>query len=320
MTAPASVEILDPGLLSTVQDRGRSGVAELGVSPSGSADWLSARAANRLVSNAQNAPLIEATVTGISFRALRDVRIAVTGADAQLTVAGGKKPLWNSFRVRAGSEVKLRAAERGLRSYIAFYGGIDVPLVFGSASTDVSAGFGGLGRPLARGDTLSLHEIEGDIPEGSRSIRTSARPFWRQPATLRVLLGPHASRFAAGDLTLLCSQLYRVSPRSNRQGLRLEGKPLAGYDGFDVLSCGVCAGCVQLQSDGLPVVLLAEHQTTGGYAVPLTVITADLPDAAQLRPGDEVQLAQVTLAQAGVALVEKMQALSEAPDESNPAG
>lgn len=317
---PPSIEILDPGLFATVQDLGRRNVAVVGVAPSGVADWLSARAANRLVGNPHAAALIETAMTGISFKALDTVLIAITGADAQLQIAGGKKSLWQSHRVRAGTEVKLSAAERGLRSYVALYGGIDVPIILGSASTDVAGTFGGLGRALARGDNIKLRAVEQEIPDDGRLIRASARPFWRQPATLRVLAGPHAERFAPNDLDFICSQAYRVSPRSNRQGVRLEGRSLAGHDGFDVVSCGVCAGCVQVSSDGLPIILLAEHQTTGGYAVPFTVITADLPDAAQLRPGDEVRFARVTFAQASVALGEKMEALSEALDESRPAG
>ncbi len=306
------IEILDPGLLSTVQDRGRSAVGELGVSPSGFADWLSARVANRVVGNPQGAALIEATMTGISFKALCTLRIAVTGAVAQLVVSGGSKPLWQSVRVRSGSEVKISVAERGLRSYIAFYGGIDVPPILGSASTDMTAGFGGpSGGALVRGAVLSLRPIEGEIPDEDRVIPPTARPYWRQPATLGVLLGPHAKRFSLDDLAFLQKQTYRVSPRSNRQGARLDGRPLASRDGFDVLSAGVCGGCVQLTSEGLPIILLSEHQTTGGYAVPFTVITADLPDAAQLRPGDEVRFRLVTLAEAAVALSEKMQALTE---------
>jgi biotin-dependent carboxylase-like uncharacterized protein len=315
-----SIEILDPGLFATVQDLGRRNVAALGVAPSGVADWLSARAANRIVGNPQAAALIETTMTGISFKALDTLLIAVTGADAQLQVAGGKKSLWQSHRIRAGTEVKLSAAERGLRSYIALYGGINVPMILGSASTDVSGAFGGLGRAFARGDNIKLNAVEKDIPDDGRLIRASARPFWRQPATLRVLAGPHAGRFSPNDLDFICTQAYRVSPRSNRQGVRLDGKPLGGHEGFDVVSCGVCSGCVQVSSDGLPIILLAEHQTTGGYAVPFTVITADLPDAAQLRPGDEVRFARVTFAEARVALGEKMEALSDALDESRPAG
>jgi biotin-dependent carboxylase-like uncharacterized protein len=291
------------------------------VSPSGFADWLSARAANRVVGNAQNAALIETTMTGVSFKALRTLRIAVTGAVAQLNVSGGAKALWQSVRVRAGGEVKISVAQRGLRSYVAFYGGIDIPSVLGSPSTDITAGFGGVhGRALARGDMLSLRPTEGEFPEEDKAIAVTARPFWRQPALLRVLPGPHAKRLSPEDLAFVEKQTYRVSQRSNRQGVRLEGRAIPTRGGFDVLSSGVCAGCVQLTSEGLPIILLAEHQTTGGYAVPLVVITADLPDAAQMRPGDEVRFRVVTFPEAAAGLGEKMQALSEPLHEPSATG
>jgi biotin-dependent carboxylase-like uncharacterized protein len=314
MTAAPALQIVDPGLLASVQDLGRRGVGDAGVSPCGAADWLSARCANRLVGNRAGAALIETTVTGIGFRALTSMRIAVTGADAQLSVTGEGKPLWQSLVVPAGSDVRVGAAERGLRSYIAFHGGIDVPLVLGSASTDMTAGFGGVGRALARGDALALHgaHLEEETPSLDLCIAPLSRPVWRLPASLRVLPGPHARRFAPADLEFLCSQTYRVSPRTNRQGARLDGRALAGHAGFDVVSCGMSAGCVQLASDGLPIVLLADHQTTGGYAVPITVVTADMPAAAQLRPGDELRFALIDLAAAADALRERMKALTEA--------
>jgi biotin-dependent carboxylase-like uncharacterized protein len=309
------IEILDPGLLSTVQDLGRKRVGAIGVSPSGATDWLSARCANRLLGNAHDTPLVETTMTGIRFTPRQTTMIAVTGADAQIGVAGANRPAWQALRVRAGTEVRIGAARRGLRSYVAFHGGIDVPRVLGSASTDVAAGFGGLGRALAAGDILSLAEVERELPDDERALSPSARPFWRQPAVLRVLPGPHLGRCAAHDIEVLCSREYRVSARSNRQGVRLEGPALNNQSGYDVLSSGVCSGCVQITNEGHPIVLLAEHQTTGGYAVPLVVIAADLPDAAQLRPGDGVRFSRVTLADASRALTEKTQALREDFDE-----
>jgi antagonist of KipI len=315
----AAIEIVNPGLLSSVQDQGRRDVGRLGVSPCGAADWLSARCANRLVANPPGAALIETTMTGISFKALTDTLVAVTGADAQLSVSGVAAPLWCSIPVPAGSEVSVGAAERGLRSYVAFHGGIDVPLMLGSASTDLTAGFGGIGRALARGDLLALKTLEQPARFGGRAIASARCPRWHEPATLRVLPGPHAKRLTPSDRSALCSQTYRVSTRTNRQGARLEGRSLAARDGFDVVSCGVSAGCVQVSSDGLPIVLLADHQTTGGYAVPLTVVTADLPDAAQLRPGDELRFSLIAFATASAALTEKMRALTEALDEPNPA-
>lgn len=316
-----ALEITEPGLQSSVQDLGRRHVACMGVSPSGCADWLSARAANRVVGNPPGVALIETTMTGFAFKALRTIRIAVTGARAQLMVSGGTRSLWRSHRVRAGAEVKLSAAERGLRSYIAIYGGIDVPVVLGSESTDINGRFGGLaGRSLARGDILCLGAAADQLPEEDFSIAPSAQPFWRQPATLRVLPGQHAKRFTREDLAFFQRQTYRVSPRSNRQGVRLDGLPLPSAHGYDAISVGVCAGCVQLASGGLPIILLAEHQTTGGYAVPLTVISADIPDAAQLRPGDQLRFQAVTQPEAAYALTEKMPALSESLCEPDSAG
>ncbi|MBV8164544.1 MAG: biotin-dependent carboxyltransferase family protein [Candidatus Eremiobacteraeota bacterium] len=310
-----TIEIIDPGLLSTVQDLGRHRVAALGVSPSGASDWLSARCANRLLGNPHNAALVETTLTGIRFAPRHTTMIAITGADAPVSIAGAQRPTWQALRVRAGVEVKIGHAQRGVRCYVAFHGGIDVPLVLGSASTDVMGGFGGAGRALATGDTLALAQVERELPDDERAIPASARPFWRQPAVLRVLPGPHFARCAPHEIETLCGQAYRVSARSNRQGARLEGVALRNVGGFDVLSSGVTAGCVQLTSDGLPIVLLAEHQTTGGYAVPFVVIAADVPDAAQLRPGDSVRFSRVTLADASAALTEKTQALREEFDE-----
>lgn len=305
------MEIVDPGLLASVQDLGRRHVGALGVSPSGAADWLSARCANRLIGNPRDAALLETTMTGILFVPRQTTMIAVTGAHARVNIAGADRPLWQSLRVQGGVEVKVGPAERGLRSYVAFHGGIDVPLVLCSASTDVAAGFGGLGRPLAAGDVLSLASVERELDDDEKAIPPSSRPFWRQPSVLRVLPGPHRDRCSAHETQTLCAQEYRVSARSNRQGIRLEGTALPSNNSFDVLSSGVCAGCVQITSEGLPIVLLAEHQTTGGYAVPFVVITADLPDAAQLRPGDRVRFMPVTRADAANALTEKTHALRD---------
>jgi allophanate hydrolase subunit 2 len=152
-----------------------------------------------------------------------------------------------------------------------------------------------------------------DIDGRERNLAVAAglRPFWGQPAQLGVLPGSHVKWFSRDDIGLLTRQMYLVSARSSRQGIRLEGQPLAKTDGFDVLSCGVCAGCVQLTNDGMPVILLAEHQTTGGYAVAVTVVSAHLPDAAQLRPGDQVRFTPMTQPEAALALTERMRLLTE---------
>jgi antagonist of KipI len=316
-----AIEILDPGLLSTIQDRGRRHVGDLGVSPSGFADWLSARAANRLVGNQQGAALIETTMTGCSLQALEPLCVAVTGANAELAVNGALRPMWHALQIPKGAIVKLGPAQSGLRSYVAVRRGIDVPKVLASPSTDLIGGFGGLeGRALGMGDRLSLvPRRDGDEAAGEPlNLGMPRYPRWTQPAVLRVLPGQHTSMFSVEDLKVLQHQTYRVSPRSSRQGVRLEGMGLRKPEGYDVVSLGVCAGCVQLSSDGLPIILLAEHQTTGGYAVALTVISADLPDAAQLRPGDAVRFRLVSQVEAALALAEKMEFLAQPLHQSDP--
>jgi biotin-dependent carboxylase-like uncharacterized protein len=314
--AHARVEITKGGMLSTAQDRGRSQVGALGISPSGFADWFSAGLANRLAGNRPGAALIETTLNGVAFTARSDMRIAVTGAQATLQVDDRSADLWQSRDIRSGEHVTVGPAAQGLRSYIALGGGIDVSPVLGSASTDVGAGFGGLeGRAVRDGDIL---EIGSDVPiehalqpsPAHRRLPEGSRPAWPRDAKLRVTVGPHADLVAAVELAALLDQRYDVSPHCSRQGIRLAGSAVKAKEPLDMLSFGVCAGCVQLTSDGLPIVLLSEHQTTGGYAVILNVINADLPVAAQLRPGDTVAFQRVTLSEAALALEARLRDFS----------
>lgn len=296
-----AIQISSGGLLSTVQDLGRSGVAWMGVSPSGAADWFSARSANRLVGNDDGAALIETTMNGISFVVESATRIAVTGAKSSISIDSGTRAMWRAHDVRDGETVVIGPAERGMRAYVAFHGGIDVPQALGSASTDVSAEFGGLGgRRLASGDELHLKPAEAT---GSLLALDPAEiPLWSSSASLSVLAGPHALRVGVHALHALCEGEYRVSATSSRQALRLEGQPLEIVGGTDIISEGVNAGCVQVTNDGLPVLLLSEHQTTGGYAVALCVCTADVPQAAQLSPGARIRFVRASYGEATAAL------------------
>jgi antagonist of KipI len=306
-------------LLSTVQDLGRRGAAWMGVSPSGAADGLSARMANRLLHNDDNAALLETTLSGISLELTCAARIAVTGADAPLIAAGQELPLWRAHALPAGTRLTIGAATLGVRNYLAFDGGIETPPVMGSCSTDVVSEFGGhLGRRLQRGDVFAL-KAPGDADEDMRlrdaaasraltrltpdMLSTLRDHVLHRPALLRVLPGPHAQRIAPRSRASLFGQAYRVSIHSNRQGLRLEGQPLAAGAAVELLSVGVCAGCVQLPNDGLPILLLSEHQTTGGYPIVLCVISADVARAAQLAPGDEMRFERTSYADAAKILV-----------------
>ena len=315
--------VVDPGLLSTVQDLGRRGVGDLGVSPSGAVDWYAARAANRLVGNDDDAPLVETTLTGATFVASGDATFAVTGALAPISVGGAPRHGWRSSHARGGHRITIGPAERGVRSYLAVRGGFEVPRVLGSCATDLVGGFGG--RVLAPGDALPIHGASesdgarGDLVEVLLGYSADAIPLHRTPIVLRVLPGPDAARLGREAMDKLLAGTYRASPRSSRQGLRLDGEPVAAISAAEGVSAGVCAGCVQVSADGLPTVLLAEHQTTGGYPVALCVAHADVPAAGQVRPGDEVVFTRVDARAAHDALARSLALLrSLAPIGAQP--
>lgn len=308
-TTSGTLRAIEPGMLTCVQDLGRRGTGWMGVSPGGAADWYSARAANRLVGNDDNAALIETTLSGTSFKISRAAVVAVTGADAPLAIGERVCEPWVAHAAPAGSMIVVGAARRGVRSYIALDGGVIVPALFGSASTDVTSGFGG--RILQRGDELDL----GPEAANARLLVGQRRSALRLPtdASLRVLAGLDERLTPA-----LVANTYTVSARSSRQALMLDG----GRTGSmvappDVVSFGVTAGCVQIASDGSPMVLLVEHQTTGGYAVAACVIHADLPIAAQLRAGARVRFSMVSMEESETALMERINALAGIDDPLN---
>lgn len=292
-----TVRVVDPGVLSTVQDLGRRGAGRLGVSPGGAADWYSGRAANRLVGNPDSAALIETTLSGGSFALSGDAWIAVTGASAPLAIGERVCEQWRALRGRAGERVVVGAARRGLRSYVAFDGGVVVPELLGSASTDVTSGFGG--RVFARGDEFSLGAPVDADP------RARIEPIvWHAETVLRT-----AWRAASPVVESLFNSSFQVTDRSSRQAVSLEGGAALTGMRADQPSAGVCAGCVQVTADGMPIVLLCEHQTTGGYEIAAVVAAADLPLAAQLRPGDRVRFAAIDLEEAARELGERRRAL-----------
>lgn len=308
-----ALEIIEAGPLCTVQDLGRIRVAWLGVSPGGAVDAFSARAANRIVGNADDAALVETTLRGATIRTACRAHIAVTGADCELHVAGRRKPLWRCHEVERGHVIVVGPARRGMRSYLAVDGGIAVRRALDGAATDVGAGFGGhQGRVLRSGDRLPVGP-RGKGAAGAAAIARTiegATYLWSgPPVCLRVIVGPHADVVGDAALEELLGRTFRATTRASRQAVRLEGLRLELTRSTDIISAGAVAGCVQIPSDGLPVILLAEHQTTAGYAIAACVIAADVPKAAQLRAGDEVRFARATLAEAGQALAQMVEAL-----------
>ncbi|GAA4992517.1 biotin-dependent carboxyltransferase family protein [Kitasatospora paranensis] len=272
--------VVRPGPLTTVQDLGRRGVAHLGVPRAGALDEPALRAANRLLGNPPGAAALETTLGGVALRALAPAVVAVTGAPAPVRV-GGRPAAWGAaVAVPAGALLEVGPATHGVRSYLAVAGGIAVPEVLGSRSADLLSGLGP--APLAEGDLLPV----GDAPPG---LAAALVPLPGPPAelVLRLRLGPHADWFA--DPLLLARPGHRVAAASNRVGLRTEGPALARARTGELASEGMVLGAVQVPPDGLPVVFLADHPTTGGYPVVGVVPRADLAAAAQARPGTPVR-------------------------------
>ena len=282
-------------MLTTVQDRGRYGWQHLGVPAGGPMDWWSHDAANGLVGNDPGAATLEVTLIGPELELGRDAIACVVGAHFEINVSGRAVVMNRAFAVAAGERVSFGPRLTGARAYLAVDGGVDVPEVLGSRATHVTAALGGFeGRALRRGDRLPLGPAAG--PANAGHAGPFEPPHFGQggPAVLRALPGPEPTPDA------FWQQTFTVSPQSDRMGYRLDGAALERTG--DHLSAGVAMGTVQATPSGTCVLLMADRATSGGYARVATVITADLPRAGQLAPGDAVRFTPVSPAEAVSAL------------------
>lgn len=308
--ADAALTVEVGGLLTLVQDAGRIGYGHLGVPRSGPMDWAALRAANLLVGNAPGAAGLEINLVGPALRFHHDTLIALTGGDLRPTLDGRPVPLWTAWYARAGQVLRFGPRRAGLRAYLALAGGIAVPPVLGSRATYARAAFGGLaGRALQAGDRLALQPPSADPRRQLGSyLPPEHRPPYCAAPEVRVLLGPHADRFPPAALETFLGTAYTVTPASDRMGYRLAGPRLARREPADLVSGGMPLGGVQVPGDGQPIVLLSDHQPTGGYPLIATVIQADLPLVAQLAPGDSVRFRAVSLVEARAAYRERLEA------------
>ncbi|WP_019631077.1 biotin-dependent carboxyltransferase family protein [Actinomadura atramentaria] len=288
LAGEAVLEVVRPGPLATVQDLGRPGLAHLGVPGSGAADAPALRLANRLAGNPEDAAGLELTFGGAALRFRRAAWAAATGAPAPVSVDGRAAPFNAPFRVPAGGLVEVGAPARGVRTYVAVRGGLTPEPVLGSRSADLLSGLGP--PPLAAGDAVPLGPVTGP-GLALEPLRVDVAPVPEPPAEprLRVLPGPRDDWFAAGALAALTSAVYTVADASNRVGVRFDGPPLDRVRDGELPSEGMVTGALQVPPDGRPILFLADHPTTGGYPVIAVVTTADIPVAAQLRPGTKVR-------------------------------
>ena len=310
-----SLRVIRPGMLTTIQDAGRFGYRQAGVIVSGAMDALALREANLLVGNPKEAAALEITLSGPTVQFEADYLIALTGADLSPTLNGQPLPLRRPVAITRGCEVAFGTARAGCRAYLAVSGGLAVPKVLGSHSTYLRAGLGGLdGRALQAGDVvptanpteLGVHlrrhltALHPDRPWVAASW--SIAPSWHAAptglATIRALRGPEYDRFTAASQLDFWTQSFTLTPSSDRMGYRLQGPELRRHHQQEILSTAVTFGTVQVPAGGLPIILMADHQTTGGYPRIAQVISTDFSLLAQLPMGGKLRFQEVTLTEA----------------------
>ena len=298
--------VIESGFLTTIQDAGRFGWARFGVPRSGPMDWVALRAANLLVGNLADAAGLEISLTGPVLRADRELLVAICGAEFEVWVGGRPVPTWHAVYVRPGHEIRLGHRLSGARAYLAVAGGMDVPMRLNSRSTYLPGHFGGLeGRGLQVGDHLPLGALQADLAvRAGQAWPRPARPAYSPSPTVRVVMGPQDDQFAPEGLAAFLSSEYEVTRSSDRMGYRLSGAAIAHLGTAEIVSDGVVMGSVQVPGDGQPIVMMADHQTTGGYPKIATVIRADVPLLAQCLLGDRVRFRAVSVAEARALLAD----------------
>jgi KipI family sensor histidine kinase inhibitor len=304
---PVGMIVVKPGFMTTVQDEGRFGFQEYGMPVAGAMDRYAYRVANILAGNELSSAVLEMTLTGGAFRFGSDAYVSVCGADMRGMLNGAAIRNWSAFPVTAGSELSFGPAVSGCRSYLAVRGGLDVPLVMGSRSTLPRAGIGGFhGRVLKAGDILRCGKVERTITK-TRVLPRLFMPRYSGSIVLRVLPGPQEDHFTEEGISVFYSSEYRVSSRNDRMGYLLEGPAVRHGDGADIVSDALCPGAVQVPGNGLPIIMTADHQTTGGYAKIGAVIGPDLTGLAQMRQGNVIRFVRCTDEEAVEALEREME-------------
>ena len=306
MAPVKALQIMNPGPLTTLQDRGRFGFGEYGVAPSGAVDTLSLQVGNRLVGNGADEAGLELTFAGPAVTALARIVIAVTGADFQPQINGAKIPMWHAVVMKEGDRLSFKGIRSGLRAYVTVGGGIQSPRVLGSRSTNLGTFFGGFsGRPLMKGDILYVRSPELHLETEGTALPTRFIPDYPQDVTLRMIFGPHHHHFGLHTLSRFQKASYRVTGQLDRTGIRLEGTAIKEKAALktSIISEGVVCGAIQIPGDGQPIIILSET-VTGGYRKIACVISADLHRLGQLRPENQVRFASVSRDDARIALEE----------------
>lgn len=290
-------EFIHAGILTTVQDLGRFGYQRYGVPVSGAMDCFSFKVANILAGNDKNLASLEMTLAGPTLRVINPCTIAITGADMNPTLNGEKVDVWASRSLKTGDVLAFSSAEHGCRAYLAVSGGVQAPEVLGSRSTYLRGVFGGYrGRPIRKGDVL-----QGTLSDAKTRIRyvpPEYIPSYPTNLTIRVVLGPQEDFFTDSGVKTFLNSTYEISPASDRMGYRLDGPRIEHSKETEIVSDGVAVGAIQVPGDRMPIILMRDAQTTGGYPKIAHVVSSDVNRLAQLRPGDNIRFEQIDIRRA----------------------
>jgi len=298
-----NVRVIKPGMLTTIQDRGRWGLQARGVPVAGPMDPASHRLANALVGNDGDAATLEITLLGPELEFEAERVIAVAGAEFEMTLDNKPVPMHAPFIVSAESRLRFGVRRRGVRAYLAIAGGIAIAPTLGSRSTHLISAMGGIdGRSLRAGDLLPMGDASR-VRGSAIALSESPMPLPDHHARIRVLPGPQADYFAPDALDVLQSGPYVIGQNSDRMGFRLLGPPLPHLRGADIISDATPLGVLQVPASGQPILLMADRQTSGGYPKIATVISADISVAGQLGPGDTIEFAVCNRREAMAALI-----------------
>ena len=317
------LEVVEPGIFTTIQDSGREGYFASGIPPSGAMDRFALRMGNLLVKNPIDEAGIEMTAIGMKARVLKETIIALTGAEFSAKLNGDSLPLWQAVYLKEGDFLSIEKPRRGWRGYLCVAGGIDVPPVLGSKSTYTLGGLGGIrGRTLKKGDL-----IPAGIPRSSldklkkRKVKESVLPEAGSEKELRVVLGPQDDHVKGESIEVFLNTPYQVSIRSNRVGYRFEGPQLffkerpesrdAGLDPSNIVDDGNAIGAIQIPAGKEPICLGVDGVTMGGYVKIACLITADMNRMAQLKPKDLVKFKSVTVDEARSILLQSIERVKE---------
>ena len=305
------IRVLKPGMLTTVQDLGRTGYQSQGFSVAGVMDVRSFKIANLLVDNPENEPVLEFTLIGPTLEFTSDTIIAITGGDFNPTINGEPAPMYTAIYMHKGDILKFGSAVTGSRGYISFSSYLKVPTVMGSRCTNMKSSIGGFkGRKLQADDYIMFRIKRRYLPFFlSRTLKPDEMD--QEQVTLRVVMGPQDDMFTKQGIQTFLNSAYTVTNEFDRMGCRLDGPFIASKSGSDIISDGICFGSVQVPSHGKPIILLADRQTTGGYAKIATVASVDIPKLVQRKTDNKVRFKAITVYEAQKLLLDEMAEFDE---------